>query len=340
MNILSKGAHSMRIIALPIARVRMSPDAKPKPSNSNVNTLLVYYHFDLVSPYGARNDLSWHKKALKGVVDKAADMWSNLGKAQKGSWKLWTYELGERMTDRIEFEELALRNVDPSLGPTVPVTGMSKEQEDVKKARSQLYSLPKIPLIYPPSLYPAGTDPALNPSLAHLQTLLASRGPRHRRGFYLWMLIAPLTAPFTIIPIIPNLPFFFCVWRSWSHYKAYMSSQYLSSLLDCGLIEPNPSFELDQLYASFTSTSGTSQNLPSSILASRSSEKTSTVENVAADRKLEAACGMEASSRSECIIPTNGAMRQILEMCHLPESAAADMYRAMKQAHVRLTKSP
>lgn len=155
----------MRIIALPIARVRMSPDAKPKPSNSNVNTLLVYYHFDLISPYGARNDLSWHKKALKGVVDKAADMWSNLGKAQKGSWKvgvflskverkvihakqLWTYELGERMTDRIEFEELALRNVDPSLGPTVPVTGMSKEQEDVKKARSQLYSLPKVTLFF------------------------------------------------------------------------------------------------------------------------------------------------------------------------------------------------
>jgi len=33
----------------------------------------------------------------------------------------------------------------------------------------------------------------------HLRTLLTSREPRHRRGFWMWMAIAPLTAPFMLV---------------------------------------------------------------------------------------------------------------------------------------------
>ncbi|KAF8551686.1 hypothetical protein OG21DRAFT_1417510 [Imleria badia] len=326
----------MRIIALPLTRVKLSPDAKLKVSDSSANSLLVFYHFDLISPYGEPKDLSWHKRMLKNVTNKAADIWTSLGKAPKGSWKLWTYQLGERMADQIEFEELALRHVDPSLGLALPPTGTSTKQiNDVGEA----HSLPKIPLIYPPSFYCAGADHALNSPLAHLQTLLASRGPRHRRGFYLWMLITPLAVPITLIPLIPNLPLLFCVWRSWSHYRAYRSSQYLSSLLDCGLIEPNPSLALDKLYASLPSSSRISRSQTPATPASRPSEKTSTFENGAADRKSEAASGT-GSSRSECILLTRGAMPQIFEMYRLPESTTIDMYRAMNQAHARLGKSP
>lgn len=68
--------------------------------------------------------------------------------------------------------------------------------------------------------------------------MLQKRGPVHRKGFLFWMLISPLTAPFMLIreltplflassllnvlfptAIIPNLPFFFCVWRSYHHYR-------------------------------------------------------------------------------------------------------------------------
>ncbi|KAI9573572.1 mitochondrial K+-H+ exchange-related-domain-containing protein [Boletus coccyginus] len=331
MNILPKGVHPMRIIAFPLARVKISPDSRPKPSDFNANTVLVFYHFDLISPCGGRKDCSWHRKVLKSVMNKAADFWTSLGKAPKGSWKLWTYELGERMVDRIEFEELALRNIDPSLESTVLLTCTGKQVNDV----GRLHSLPKVPLIYPPSLYPTGTR---YPPLGHLQTLLGSRGPRHRRGFYLWMLIAPLTAPITLIPIIPNLPLFFCVWRSWSHYRAYRSSRYLSSLLDRGLIEPNPSLELDGLYASFTSSSGRSQNLPSPSLASRSPEKSSTFGDFMADRKSETASGTGAS-RAEYIL-TREAIPKFLETFRLPESTVVNMHRAMDQARVRLGKSP
>jgi hypothetical protein len=91
MNLFPKGVHSMRIIALPLARVKISPNAKLKPSDSNANTLLAFYHFDLLPPCGGRKDLSWHKNALKGVVNKATDLWTSLGKAPKGSWKVGVF---------------------------------------------------------------------------------------------------------------------------------------------------------------------------------------------------------------------------------------------------------
>lgn len=50
--------------------------------------MLVYYHFDLISPFGGHEDLWWHKRMLKSVMNKAADLWISLGKAPKGSWKV------------------------------------------------------------------------------------------------------------------------------------------------------------------------------------------------------------------------------------------------------------
>jgi hypothetical protein len=46
-------------------------------------------------------------------------------------FKLFTY--GERLADRIDFEELALKGVDPSLGPKISHRSSPSEPEDEKK---------------------------------------------------------------------------------------------------------------------------------------------------------------------------------------------------------------
>ena len=145
--------------------------------------------------------------------------------------------------DRLEFEELALKSIDPSLGPTIthPTTNevMSKDGGPAIKVCAHLrlafivLSRPcisyQIPLLYPSSATRA------DDALAHLRQYTEHRTPTHRRGFLTWLIIAPITAPFMIIrmsslrskkqllmhetAVIPNLPFFFCVWRSWSHYR-------------------------------------------------------------------------------------------------------------------------
>ncbi|KIK91595.1 hypothetical protein PAXRUDRAFT_830705 [Paxillus rubicundulus Ve08.2h10] len=335
MAVVQMGRRLMRIIALPLAKAEFPP----KPHTAlNTNKLLIYYHFNLVSPCGVEGERSWAKIFLTRLATKAADIWANFGKAPEGSWKLHTYEYGERMVDRIDFEELALKGVDPSLGPVVTRQNLTTRQvEDIPQDSILASTLSKVPLIYPPSIYPASlaTSSKMHSSLAHLRTLLSNREPRHRRGFYMWMLIAPLTIPFMLIPIIPNLPFFFCAWRSWSHYKAYRSSQYLSSLLDHGLIVPTPSPELDKLYASFSTMS---QHSPSTTAPS-SEERSEPENNAAATHGAAEAAftsGASPSSSDSHYLPqrlflTRKAIPQILELFNLPESAGADMYRAVEQ---------
>ncbi|KAG9102789.1 hypothetical protein FRC06_001153 [Ceratobasidium sp. 370] len=53
---------------------------------------------------------------FKRGQDKVAQMWVDWGKAQ-GGWKLKVHTYGEKLIDRIDFEELALASTDTSLGP-------------------------------------------------------------------------------------------------------------------------------------------------------------------------------------------------------------------------------
>lgn len=77
--------------------------------------------------------------------------------------------------------------------------------------------------------------------------MTASRQPHHRKRMIWCILGMPLTIPFIVIPVIPNLPFFYLVWRAWSHWRAFQSSKYLSDLIQQGRLIPTPSEELDQI---------------------------------------------------------------------------------------------
>lgn len=59
---------------------------------------------------------------------------------------------------------------------------------------------------------------------------------------------SPLTWPFAIIPILPNFPLFYVLWRAWSHYKAWKGALYLEQLLQRGMIVEQPSKDLDAVY--------------------------------------------------------------------------------------------
>ena len=52
-----------------------------------------------------------------------------------------------------------------------------------------------------------------------------------------------------IISRIPNLPFFYLVFRAWSHWRALSGSKHLQFLLENKLITAKPSKILDELYA-------------------------------------------------------------------------------------------
>jgi hypothetical protein len=139
MSVIPKSRLPMRIIALPLTGAVRGPRHTENPSP------LVYYHFQM-RPKTEKRDVGW----VDWATGKATSAWTQFGKAPENSWKvcrsilsnasmyadrafatqfkLFTY--GERLADRIDFEELALKGVDPSLGPKI---SQRSEPEDQKK---------------------------------------------------------------------------------------------------------------------------------------------------------------------------------------------------------------
>jgi len=223
-------------------------------------------------------------------------MWADWGKAEPGTWKIRVFNYGERLIDRLDFEELALKSLDPSSRPKI--TSPRTAGRDVQQ--------PQIPLIYPQHII---TSPLLN-----LQTLVDKRAPRHKRGAWFWLIISPFTAPFMLIPIIPNLPFFFCIWRSWHHFRAYKASQYLQDLLARGAISPQPDPQLDQIYSS---------SAPSTL----NSQEAATPET----REPE-------SSDPNAMLLSTSDVPRIQHTFKLPKPFVADLNRALVQTSLRIDK--
>ncbi|WWC63444.1 uncharacterized protein I303_106046 [Kwoniella dejecticola CBS 10117] len=166
------------------------------------------------------------------ALNKASDTWLNLGKKPKDSWTYWFYAKGEKLMDRIEYEEWSLKAI--------------KEGEGVKIGKDGKILGERIEI---PLLRPEIKGTTLPPLLPKLHRFLLHRIPYHRKMMYRSLFATPLTAPFAIIPIIPNFPFFYVLWRAWSHYKSWRGALYLENLLQNGLIVEKESKELSEIYA-------------------------------------------------------------------------------------------
>ncbi|KAJ8474895.1 hypothetical protein ONZ51_g6902 [Trametes cubensis] len=326
----------MRIIALPL-----TPPCKP--INGKAAEHLTYYHF--ITPPDNRKS-TWSK----WIVAKASDLWAGLGKAPEGNWKRRAFLYGERLVDRLDFEELALKSLDPSLGPRLSniVHTSSKKKEET----TAVVCTPCSALAY-------RANPLTQLSLRNI----ARRTPKHKKGFWFWLVVSPITAPFALIPIIPNFPFFFCVWRSWSHYRgtsfhpfaysdasnhplaAYKASQYLEGFLKQGAIIPQTSPELDAIYAKYAPAllpdadaekppPPPSEHARAANSPTRQGSEASSEQAQQGPQEETAA----ASAYGPRLLLTKEAVPELQKLLELPEDStfAADVYRALEQARLRL----
>ncbi|KAJ7147168.1 mitochondrial K+-H+ exchange-related-domain-containing protein [Mycena crocata] len=284
----------MRIVSLPLTR--------PHPPQR----IITYYSFTIVPPPPPPQPPSkdppasgWlpQEGVVKWATFKVDATWADWGKAETG-WRHRVFEFGERFLDKLDFEEAALKRINVHVAPPskVPDDLSGEARTEVEAELAKL----KVPLYYPPSVSSAPE------AVANLNALLQERIPLHNRGFYKFLFLAPLTAPFMIIPVIPNLPFFFCAWRAWSHYQALRAARHVDALLQNGKIVPEADKTLDAAYETAVTTAGASDTKP------------------------------EPDSTKQTLIVTRDSLGNAMRTLEMKPDEAKDVLRAYEQAVNRL----
>ncbi|GAW20049.1 hypothetical protein ANO14919_095430 [Xylariales sp. No.14919] len=160
------------------------------------------------------------------ITLRAAKIWASWEKREDG-WQKSVARYGNRALRRIPYEEWGLKSV-----PTL----------SARRREEELMGKEKHHLIFPESIIPATRAPHI------LRTLATERESLHRSRMVWCFVGMPITAPFALVPIIPNLPFFYLVYRAWSHYRALAGGKHLQWLISNNFFTVSPSPTLDTIY--------------------------------------------------------------------------------------------
>ncbi|KAK1979930.1 mitochondrial K+-H+ exchange-related-domain-containing protein [Colletotrichum cereale] len=161
------------------------------------------------------------------VGKKAAKLWAGW-EARESGWQKKVVSYGNSALRRIPYEEWGLKSVPP-------ISARRKDDE--------LKGNEKIELVFPDKVIPTGKAEQV------VRTLATERDALHKRKL-IWCLIGmPISAPFALVPVIPNLPFFYLVYRAWSHWRALEGGKHLRFLVDNKLLALSPSKLLNDIYA-------------------------------------------------------------------------------------------
>jgi hypothetical protein len=81
-----------------------------------------------------------------------------------------------------------------------------------------------------------------------LNELLNQRIPYHKK--YMWYSVywVPLAATFAIVPLIPNIPLAYNLFRLYSHYKALKGAEHLKALSEYGSLQWTNDSHLDAIF--------------------------------------------------------------------------------------------
>ncbi|KAJ2730031.1 hypothetical protein IW152_005404 [Coemansia sp. BCRC 34962] len=190
----------------------------------------------------------------------ASEKWNKWSAYPRTTWRGKIYAYGETLMDKIDFKEYFLKEI-PS----------KDEGALVSKAD-----------IIAPS-FVAKTE-----VLKELDLLMKTQVPYHSKWMKISCYLLPVTSLFTLVPVIPNFPLFYNLFRVYSHYKARHGAKHLAHLLESQAFEIVQDSELSRWYDGTRSMSGSLQNSGSeaslgSTAAARSNTGYSTIGNRAGD---------------------------------------------------------
>ncbi|KAM3505786.1 hypothetical protein MY11210_007825 [Beauveria gryllotalpidicola] len=181
--------------------------------------------------YAQRLGVTTKGQGSASLLDKgvafAARTWAGWEKKEKG-WQRKVVGYGNYAFRRIPFAEWGLKSVPPL---------------SARRRAEELQGGGRVEVVFPGSVIPATQVESVARRLA------TERQAIHRRQM-MWCLVGmPITLPFALVPVIPNLPFFYLVYRAFSNWRAIAGGRHVRWLVEKKLLVPLPSKALDLVYA-------------------------------------------------------------------------------------------
>ncbi|EMR08885.1 hypothetical protein PNEG_02669 [Pneumocystis murina B123] len=176
--------------------------------------------------YCHQNSIHSKPSLIDKFTNKVGDLWKNWGQSEI-KWKKRLVELGNKIVDSLPYEEWSLRNI-PS----------RKKVDQIQGTGSSQY---KVTVHYPTSIGP-------EKAIFTISDLVERRALFHKRWMIFSIIGTPFTLPLALIPIIPNIPGFYLLYRAYSHWKAFHGAQHLKYLLKNNLFYPSASSSLEKVY--------------------------------------------------------------------------------------------
>lgn len=204
-------------------------------------------------------------------------------------------------------KELVERNDKLPVAEQLPVVKL----EDIAKRHHE--ELLKVPLVFPKHL--------TTPDQVKSQLLkLATDGAKHHRKYMIWSAIgAPLTLPVALLPVLPNLPGFYLVFRCWSHWKALEGANHLKHLIEDNHLEFVASEQVFNAY--------------------NTAEDTDVLKNVArvADQDGAVPVSVATETVQNSLLVDDTSIDHIVETVQLPD-LATELKRARRQVVYAIDK--
>lgn len=83
---------------------------------------------------------------------------------------------------------------------------------------------------------------------SELKSLLKEKIPYHKKYMWYSAYWVPLSCTFVVVPLIPNIPLAYNLFRLYSHYKAWKGAEHLESLSSYGSLEYAKDIHLDTIF--------------------------------------------------------------------------------------------
>ncbi|KAJ1803478.1 hypothetical protein LPJ75_005871 [Coemansia sp. RSA 2598] len=159
----------------------------------------------------------------------AYEKWSKWSDYPRDSWRGKIYAYGETLMDKIDFREYFLKEI-PSKSEAGTATRMDVIAPDFL-SRSEI--------------------------IHELKALAVTQTPYHSKWMKYCCYLLPVSSLFTLVPVVPNFPLFYNMFRVYSHYKAGHGAKHLLQLLESGEYDVSHDVELSRWYAGVGGGTGT-----------------------------------------------------------------------------------